>query len=213
VTRTSLLAILVGLTTGIVSAQVEIDNQWVRVQRVKQAAHEKSPMRQQPASVVVYLTDCHQRITNTNGKIQDVAKKAGEVASFSAAKQAAENVADQPLEAVVIELKSDAPKTTSQPVTLDPVKLDPEHHIVLFENERVRVIRTILEPHLKAPMHEHPHYVVVYLTELHTTMTMADGKDVDNVRKPGEIAWRDQLKHATENVGEHTAMEIQVELK
>jgi quercetin dioxygenase-like cupin family protein len=213
VIRTSLLAVLFGLTAGTVSAQVEIDNPWVRVQRVKQAAHEKSPMRQQPPSVVVYLTDCHQRVTNANGKIQDVVKKAGDVAYFSGVKQAEENVSDQPLEAVVIELKPDAPKTKSPPITLDPVKLDPEHHIVLLENERVRVIRTILKPHLKAPMHEHPHYVVVYLTELHTTMTMADGRDVDNVRKPGEIAWRDRLSHATENVGDRTAMEIQVELK
>lgn len=170
-------------------------------------------MRQQPASVVVYLTDCHQRLTDANGKVQDVAKKAGEVAYFSGVKQAEENVSDHPFETVVIELKPDAPKTKSPPITLGPVKLDPEHHIVLLENGRVRVIRTILEPHLKAPMHEHPHYVVVYLTELHTTMTMADGKDVDNVRKPGEIAWRERLKHSTENMGERTAMEIQVELK
>jgi hypothetical protein len=75
------------------------------------------------------------------------------------------------------------------------------------------VLRTILEPHLKAPMHEHPHYVVVYLTELHTTMTLADGKVVDNPRRPGEVAWRDSLKHATENIGDKTAVEIQIELK
>jgi quercetin dioxygenase-like cupin family protein len=99
------------------------------------------------------------------------------------------------------------------PITLDPVKLDPEHHLVPLENDRVRVLRTILEPHLKSPMHEHPHYVVVYLTELHTTMTLGDGRTVDNPRRPGEIAWRDALKHVTENIGDRTAMEIQVELK
>ena len=32
-------------------------------------------------------------------------------------------------------------------------------------------------------------------------------------RQPGEIAWRDPLKHVTENLGDKTAMEIQVELK
>jgi hypothetical protein len=66
---------------------------------------------------------------------------------------------------------------------------------------------------LKSPMHEHPHYVVVYLTELHTTMTLGDGKIVDNPRRPGEVAWRDALKHVTENIGDHTAVEIQIELK
>ena len=44
-------------------------------------------------------------------------------------------------------------------------------------------------------------------------MTMADGKAVDNPRQPGEVAWRDPLKHVTENIGNREAVEIQVELK
>jgi hypothetical protein len=112
---------------------------------------------------------------------------------------------------VLIELKAGAARSPA--VALDPVKLDPEHHLVILENDRVRVIRTILEPHLKSPRHEHPHYVVVYLTDLHTTMTMADGRNVDNPRKPGDVAWRDALSHVTENIGEKTAVEIQVEIK
>ena len=122
------------------------------------------------------------------------------------------NMSDQPLEVVVVELKS-ASASNSAPVSLDPVTLDPEHHPVLIDTAQVRVIRTILEPHLKSPMHEHPHYVVVYLTELHTTMKMADGREVDNPRHPGDVAWRDALKHETENIGAKTAVEIQIELK
>jgi hypothetical protein len=53
----------------------------------------------------------------------------------------------------------------------------------------------------------------VYLTELHTTMTLADGKRVDNPRRPGDVAWRDAYTHTTENVGDRTAVEIQIELK
>jgi len=74
-------------------------------------------------------------------------------------------------------------------------------------------LRTILDPHVKGPVHEHPSYVVVYLTELHTTMTLGDGRQIDNPRRPGEVAWRDALKHQTENIGEHRAVEIQIELK
>ena len=51
---------------------------------------------------------------------------------------------------------------------------------------------------MKAPMHEHPHYVVVYLTDLHTAMKLSDGRVIDNLRRPGELAWRDALKHETE---------------
>jgi quercetin dioxygenase-like cupin family protein len=143
----------------------------------------------------------------------EVSHKAGDVAWFETIRQSEENLSDQPLEYVLMELKPGAPKAKGWPVSLDPVKLDPVHHQVPIENARVRVLRTILEPHLKGPTHEHPSYVVVYVTELHTTMTLADGKQVDNPRRPGEVAWRDPYRHTTENVGDQTAVEIQIELK
>ena len=192
---------------------VEVDNSWVRVLRVKQDPHEKMPIQAHPASVSVYLTDVHQRFTGEDGKALEVKHKAGDVAYAGAVRRAEENLSDKPLELILIELKPGAPKPISPPITLDPVKLDPKHHTVVLENDRVRAIRTILEPHLKSPMHEHPPYVVVYLTELHVTQKLGDGRLVDNPRKPGEVAWRDAQKHETENIGDHTAMEIQVELK
>ncbi|HYL36002.1 MAG TPA: hypothetical protein VEV17_08830 [Bryobacteraceae bacterium] len=217
-------AVLVGVACGVVFAQdpvaaspaefkPEIDNGWVRVLRVKRAPHEKTPVHQHPAYVVVLLTGAHLRITGADGRTREVTRQAGEVSYSDAVTHSEENISGQPMEAVVIELKPDAPQAKGLHITLDPVKLDPQHHIVLLENQRVRVLRTILEPHLKAPMHEHPHYVVVYLTELHTSMKMGDGRMVDNPRRPGEIAWRDALKHETENLGDRTALEIQVELK
>jgi quercetin dioxygenase-like cupin family protein len=193
--------------------KIEIENQWVRVLRVKRDPHGKAPVHQHPASVVVYLTDYHQRITDGDGQVQEATRKAGDVSYTEPVTHSEENLSAQPLEAVVIELKPRPRDFKPAPVTLDPVKLDPEHHLVPLENNRVRVLRTILEPHLKSPMHEHPHYVVVYLTELHTTMKLGNGKVADNPRRPGEIAWRDALKHETENLGDRTAMEIQVELK
>jgi quercetin dioxygenase-like cupin family protein len=174
---------------------VEIDNPWVHVSRLTLAPHEKLARREYPACVVVYLTDV------------------GKTAYFDAGARAVENSSDNPLEEVVIELKPDPPKRSTPPITLDPVKLDPKYHTVDFENDRVRILRTVLEPHIKSPMHEHPHYVVVYVTELHTTMALSDGKLVDNIRRKGEVAWRDAMEHSTENIGSQTAMEIQVELK
>lgn len=203
-----LLTAVIAAASALAQGTVEIENAWVRVLRVKQGPHEKAPEHQHPASIAVYLTDVHQRV---NG--MEVSHKAGDVAWFEAARLTEENLSDQSLEYVRVELKPGAPPAKGWPVTLDPVKLDPKHHLVPIENARVRVLRTILEPHLKGPKHEHPSYVVVYLTELHTTMTLADGKQVDNPRKPGEIAWRDAYSHTTENIGDRTAVEIQIELK
>ena len=193
--------------------KIEVENAWVRVFRVKQDPHEKTPLHEHPASVTVYLTDVDQRFTGEDGKAREVRHKAGDVAYASAVKHAEENLSDKPLELILIELKPGAPKPISPPITLDPVKLDPTHHIVVFENDRVRALRTILEPHLKSPMHEHPPYVVVYVTGLHVTQKLGDGRLVDNPRNPGDVAWRDAQKHETENIGDRTAVEIQVELK
>jgi quercetin dioxygenase-like cupin family protein len=194
--------------------KVEVDNAWVRVLRTTRAPHGRSPMHSHPATVVVCLTDSHQRVTNANGTVSDVSHRAGDVLYNEPVTHAEESLSDQPLEAVVVELKPNAPKSTAEPrVTLDPVKIAPKYYLVALENARVRALRTILEPGIKSPLHEHPHYVVVYLTELHTTMELADGRVVDNPRQPGEVAWRDFMKHATLNVGKETAVEIQIELK
>lgn len=178
--------------------KVEVDNAWVRVVREVVPAHEKTDVHEHPASVIVWLTDTRQH-------------KAGDVSYSGAGRHLEDNASDHPVEAVVIELKKDTPP--SPKVALDPVTLDPKYHIVVLENDRVRALRTILEPGIKSPLHEHPHYVVVYITELHTTMELADGRVVDNPRRPGETAWRDYMKHSTLNVGKKTAVEIQVELK
>jgi quercetin dioxygenase-like cupin family protein len=215
-----LLAMMLGLAAvalgeeGVKPApdsKVEIDNAWVRVLRVKYPPHAKIAMHQHPAIVTVFLTDTHEKITAADGKARNLDRQAGDVGFREAGTEAEENLSDQPIEAVLIELKPGAPK--SPPVALDPVKLDPEHHPVVFENDRVRVLHTLLPPHVKSPMHEHPHYVVVYLTELHTTMKMGDGRLVDNPRKAGDIGWRDALQHQTEQMGDTPAAEIQVELK
>jgi quercetin dioxygenase-like cupin family protein len=208
------LPIVIAFAARAVAAQdfrPEIENHWVRVFRVKQSPHELAPRHEHAASLVVCLTDLNEKITGSDGAAREVTRKAGEVLYMDAGQYAAENVSDRPLEAVLIELKS--ARINAAPVALDPVKLDPQYHAVIFENERVRVLRTTLEPHVKSPMHQHPSYVVVYLTELHTTMKLGDGRIVDNPREPGEIAWRDPLQHETENIGDHTAVEIQVELK
>ena len=197
--------------TSAAQDKVQIDNAWVRVLRVNLAPHEKIALRQHPATVTVALKNVHEKMTGADVAIHGVDAWAGHAGFTEAGKYTEENVTDHTLEAVIIELKPGAPKSPS--ITLDPVKLDPEHHEVLLENDRVRVIRTSLFPHVKSPMHEHPHYVVVYMTELHTTMKLGDGRVVDNPRHPGDIAWRDALKHQTEQMGDQVAVEIQVEIK
>ena len=195
-----LLLALAPVLAQAANIHVEVDNAWVHVTRVSLAPHEKLAARDYPESVVVYLSDTGSR-------------KDGDTAHFAPGNRTEENATGHATEEVIVEFKPGAPPLPPHNYARDPVKLDPEHHIVDFENDRVRVLRTILVPHLKSPLHDHPAYVVVYLTELHTTMAISDGRTVDNPRHKGEVAWRDAMQHATENIGSQTASEIQVELK
>jgi len=174
--------------------KVEVDNAWVRVLRLTLPAHGKTPRHSHLDEVIVSLNETPARVWFR-----------------PAATEAQGKPVEKPVEDVIIELKQKP--TTSKPIALDPIKIDPEYHSVAFDNQYVRAIRTVLEPGIKSPLHEHPHYVVVYLTELHTTMKLGDGREVDNPRRKGEVGWRDYMKHETLNIGKETAAEIQVELK
>jgi hypothetical protein len=52
--------------------KAEIENNWVRVLRVTRGSHAKAPMHEHPASVIVFLTDYHQKITGADGKVPEV---------------------------------------------------------------------------------------------------------------------------------------------
>ncbi|MGH9784371.1 MAG: hypothetical protein ACRD88_09310 [Terriglobia bacterium] len=191
--------------------KVEVENDLVRVLRVKRAAHAKAPVHEHPAAVVISLTDVRAKIHGADGKVQDVTRKKGQAVFNPVTKHAEENVSDQPLEVIVIELKAGPGERL--PLPLDAVKVDPKHNVVELENERVRIIRIIREPHAKMPMHEHGRYVSVALTDVGSKTTFPDGTTRENRRKAGEVGWRDPVKHAIENLGDQRMEEIQVEIK
>lgn len=211
----SVFALLLAAQAFAQSTQLVLENDRVRVLRVVLSRHERASVDWQPEFVTVYLTDSHEKITAANGKVNEVRKKSGNTSYSATAARIAENLSDQPLEFVVIELKKKPPGAPTYKFlpSTDPAKIDPKFHTVDFENDHVRILRTVLEPHIKSPMHTHPDYVVVYLTDLHTKMTFPDGTANDNRRKRGDIAWRDALQHSTENVEDQHAEEIQVEMK
>jgi quercetin dioxygenase-like cupin family protein len=191
--------------------KVEFENELVRVLRVNRAARAKSPVHEHPDAVAIFLTDTRGEIHGADGSVREMIRKKGQAVFNPATKHAEENISDQPLEAIVIELK-EAPGAPL-PLPLDAVKVDPKHNIVEFENERVRIIRIVREPHAKMPMHEHGRYVSVALTDVGSKTTFPDGATRENRRKAGEVGWREPVKHAIENLGDQRMEEIQVEIK
>jgi quercetin dioxygenase-like cupin family protein len=84
----------------------------------------------------------------------------------------------------------------------NPMKVEPSHYRLAFENEYVQVVNVHYGPHEKSRLHEHPGGVVVVLTEAHLRFTDQHGKVQDVYAKPGESRWFPPFKHRVENMGE-----------
>jgi quercetin dioxygenase-like cupin family protein len=101
-----------------------------------------------------------------------------------------------------------------QPITDDPVKVDPKHYKVEFENEHVRVLRIKYGAGEKSVMHTHPESIAVFLTDAHGKFTYPDGRTEDIDAKAGTVQHMDALTHLPESRSKKKAFEvIAVELK
>ena len=89
--------------------KVEVENEYVRVSRVKVPPHGMLKMHSHPGgNVVVYLTGGHLKSTSADGKVEESTIAPGTVRANPAGKHSNENVGDKPSEAVLIELKTAA---------------------------------------------------------------------------------------------------------
>jgi len=85
---------------------IEFENDQVRVLRIRYGPHEKSVMHGHPASLAVFLADTRGQFTFPDGKTEEFTTKMGQTMFSPAAEHLPENLSDQPLEVVLVELKT-----------------------------------------------------------------------------------------------------------
>jgi quercetin dioxygenase-like cupin family protein len=95
----------------------------------------------------------------------------------------------------------------------DPVKVDPQHYKVEFENAQVRVLRVTVGPHEKSVMHRHPNAVAVFMTDSNAKFAFPKGDPVERPTKAGQVLWTPAVVHLPENTGDQPFEVILVELK
>jgi hypothetical protein len=100
-----------------------------------------------------------------------------------------------------------------QPTAEDPVKVDPRHYKVEFENERVRVLRIKYGLGEKSVMHSHPEAIAVFLTDTNHKFTYPDGRREDIKANAGTVHHMDAFTHLPENLSKTPFEVIAVELK
>jgi quercetin dioxygenase-like cupin family protein len=84
---------------------VELENDRVRVVRIRYGAGEKSEMHSHPESVIVFMTDAVARFSYPDGSSEEITGTAGQVLSLPATTHLPENVSNEPFEVVQVELK------------------------------------------------------------------------------------------------------------
>jgi quercetin dioxygenase-like cupin family protein len=95
----------------------------------------------------------------------------------------------------------------------DPLKVEPSHYKLAFENEYVQVVNVHYGPHEKSSLHAHMGGVVVVLTAGHLQFTDEIGKTHEVFAKPGEARWYPPFKHKVENLGDSSYNAVYIGIK
>jgi len=106
------------------------------------------------------------------------------------------------------------------PPALDALSAAPNHHKLLYENDRVRVLEVSISPGETVPLHTHRWPSILYLTTFahfirrdeHGNMLMDTRRD-DAPVVPMTTWVEPYPPHTMENVGSATLRAIAVELK
>ncbi len=97
-------------------------------------------------------------------------------------------------------------------MNLDPIKTDPDHYKVIFENERVRVLEYTDRPGERTARHGHPDTLMYPLASFRRRIA-AGGRQVEVDLRPGQARWVSAQEHSGENIGDTDSHAIFVELK
>lgn len=106
----------------------------------------------------------------------------------------------------------------------DAVVAAPASHIVLLENERVRVLRIVVAPGAAEPVHIHPWPSVLHVEAAQPLIYLSYTAGPGGLRETGRVRlmpraeprteWLDpEGLHAVENVGSDAYLALRVELK
>jgi hypothetical protein len=157
--------------------QIVSENEYVRIVHVNLAAGQ-TPPKYTPAAKTMVAVDLN---SGNVRYIESDDRRPG----------------NTPTREIRVELKA-APETT--PLALDAVQVEPTRFKIVFENDRVRVVRLRFGPHERGVMVSHPPRVLVTLTDVSVKLLFADGRTDERGAPAGVAAWLDSETLQTENL-------------
>ncbi len=208
-----LAAALASIPTG--PSAVLFDNSEVKVLRALENNHEPGKFHRHDVNrVMVYLQSARQRFEYQDGRQPEVFDwKAGQVKWSLADGMHAGQVLDHDFSIIEIELKTSG---TDKAIAghLDPLKVDPGHFTLEFENPQVRVLRVSIKPHGVAPMHVYStDRVTVFLTDQKFRVKDSTGKIETVEHQAGDVVWETPTTRIEENLSDQPFEAVTVEVK
>ena len=95
----------------------------------------------------------------------------------------------------------------------DAAMVNPKIVKLEFENDRVRILRAVYDPHDRLDMHSHPAKAEVQITDGALRIFTPDGKWRDDPGTAGEFFWLEPTRHAVENTGEAPVELVEIVMK
>jgi beta-alanine degradation protein BauB len=95
----------------------------------------------------------------------------------------------------------------------DIVKISPDVHQVLFENDAIRVLEVTVKPGAKVPMHTNPENVNYIVKPGTLRLIGPDGSSVELNLSERQVIPAPVGRHAVENIGATEVRTICIELK
>ena len=190
---------------------LEFENESLRVLRENLAGGEGGVMHSHRARVSVYLKDAEVKLTPRGGETTTATLVAGTAAWAEPTTHVGLPQSD--IENLSIELQELGDEVIDRS-DIDATFVDAEHHVVEFENDRVRVVRMTYPAGETSPVHDHPPGFTVFLTDAHMKNIPEEGEPVDVQFEAGATVWgTGGPPHATANAGDAEVVVIRVEMK
>jgi len=95
----------------------------------------------------------------------------------------------------------------------DPAAVNAKTVSVKLDNDRVRVLESVLGPGEREQLHSHPANVLYVIKGGKIRNHTADGKATEADLKPGQVFYRDPITHWAENIGTTTVHVVIGEFK
>jgi len=196
---------------------VLIENDRVRVRKVTVSPDHSTGFHVHEINrVMLYLDEGRQSTISQDGPTTVQKWAAGEpLWSPATGMHRVELTAPGQVSMIQIELRREGPSQASALGDLHPLKVDPEHYQLEFENDQVRVIRVKFPAGADVPLHEHRSpRIVTYLTDADLNAWDESGALSRHAGQAGDVSWGDDVvRHHEKNLSNEAFEAVVVELK